>query len=105
MKVQKFIITTIIALLAVVTPVSADNNKKEVLSNSSIESTETVITASNSSVRVQNANGKYMYIYSLTGEQKGQVKIDSNDKTISLSLPRCIYIMKIGEVARKVAIK
>lgn len=101
---QKFIFSTLLVLFAVVIPVSADSFKDDDPSSTD-ESSEIIVRTYYSSIRVKNGNGKTLYIYSLTGECKENIFIDSNDKTVSLNLPRCIYIVKIGDKASKIVIK
>lgn len=103
---MKSIISTVFALMMAVSPIFADSVKGDVSSSNSGESSDITIHASYSTIRVQNAANKQLYVYDLTGNCKNIIKIDSNDKTISFgNLQKCIYIMKIGEVVRKISIK
>ena len=55
-------------------------------------------------IRVQHAQGLLMEIYSVTGSKVFSQKIDSNDQTLQLGLTRGCYIIKVGDVARKISI-
>ncbi|MDD5780986.1 MAG: T9SS type A sorting domain-containing protein [Bacteroidales bacterium] len=55
-------------------------------------------------LHVQNGAGLTLEIYSVTGAKVASYKIDTNDKSIRLELPRGCYIVKVGDVARKVSI-
>ncbi len=70
------------------------------------EVTQIVLTITGSTVRVQNAEkGNTLEIYNILGVKVSSIKIDSSDKTIALNLPKGCYILKIGDVVRKIAIK
>lgn len=62
------------------------------------------LTVRGKSVRVQNASGLTMDVYSLTGAKVTSVKIDASDKSISLNVSQGIYIIKVGNVVRKVSL-
>jgi len=53
---------------------------------------------------ITNAEGKTLEIYNLTGVRVARIRIDSNDKQITLNLTRGCYIMKVDKVVRKVTI-
>ena len=55
-------------------------------------------------VVITNAEGKTLEIYNLTGVRVARIRIDSNDKQITLNLTRGCYIMKVDKVVRKVTI-
>lgn len=63
------------------------------------------ISVSGINVRVQNASGAVLEVYSITGVRVFSHKIDSNDKTVGLSsLGKGCYIVKVGKLARKISI-
>ena len=62
------------------------------------------LTIRNKTVRVQNAEGLTMDIYSLTGAKVTSLRIDSSDKSLTLNVPQGIYIIKVGNVVRKASI-
>ncbi len=55
-------------------------------------------------VHVTNAEGKNLEIYNITGVRVSLIRIDCNDKHISLNLTRGCYILKVGKIVRKVTI-
>ncbi len=55
-------------------------------------------------VHVTNAEDKNLEVYNITGVRVSLVRIDSNDKLISLNLTRGCYILKVGKVVRKITI-
>ena len=65
-----------------------------------------VISIEDNVVRVTDAFGMTMSIYNLAGGAPVMsVKIDSQDKRFDLNLPKGIYIVKVGKIARKIVIK
>jgi len=66
---------------------------------------EVTLVVNGSQVRVANAEGKTLEIFNLAGVRVSSVKIDSEDKTFNLNLPKGYYILKVGGTARKVSIR
>ena len=62
------------------------------------------LTVKGHQVRVQQAQGCTLEVYSVTGSKLFSVKIDSADQTIQLKLNRGCYIVKVGDVARKISL-
>jgi len=70
------------------------------------EQTSVTLTVIGNNVRVQNAAlGSVLEVYNVLGMKVTSIKIDSVDKVITLNLPKGWYILKIENIARKVAIK
>ena len=68
-----------------------------------MEQNQVTISVSGSSIRVKNADGQTLEIYSLTGEKVYTQVIDSASKSFELSqLQRGYYIVKVGKFTRKV---
>lgn len=68
-----------------------------------MEQNQITIAVSGSSIRVKNADGQTLEVYSITGEKVYSQVIDSASKTFELSqLQRGYYIVKIGKFTRKV---
>ncbi len=62
------------------------------------------ITTKGTTVRIQNATGTTLEIYNITGLKIAAYKIDSNDKTITITNGKGCYILKLGKIARKISI-
>lgn len=58
-----------------------------------------------SNLRVTNASGQNLYIYSITGVRVMGIKVDGDDKIFKLNLQRGCYIVKVGNVVRKISVK
>lgn len=69
------------------------------------ENLQITISVNGSNIRIGNASGKTLEIYNITGVKIASYKIDTSDKTISLNyLSKSCYILKIGNVVRKISI-
>lgn len=99
--IRKLYIT---ALLALVLNANAFAAAEEMMALSEQESTVTM-TVSGSNVRVCGAEGETLDIYNLAGVKVKSIRIESADKTFTLSLSKGCYILKIGDVARKMSIR
>ncbi len=64
----------------------------------------TSIVVKGSALSVYNASGSILEIFSLTGTKVAAIRIDSNEKTVILSLKKGCYILKVNEVVRKISI-
>ena len=57
------------------------------------------------SVTITGAQGRTLEVVSLTGRCVMTVKIESPSQRIELNVPKGCYILKIGKVVRKVAVR
>lgn len=93
----------VLALLLAGAPVS-------LMAQSEHEEIETELSAVNLSVNgakvhITGAEGETLEVYNLTGVKVATIRIDSNDKTMTLNLQRGCYILKVGKVVRKISIR
>ncbi len=63
------------------------------------------LTVSGNVVRVNGASGESMKVFNLTGVEVVSVRIESNEKTVSLNLPKGCYLIKVGKIVRKISIR
>jgi hypothetical protein len=66
---------------------------------------EVTIAVQQSSIIVNNAQGQTLEVVSLTGKQIIKVKIESPSQRVELDVPKGCYIVKVGKVVRKIAIR
>lgn len=59
---------------------------------------------SGTTLRVTGASGYTLSVYSITGSKVICQKIDSDDKSWNLNLLHGVYIVKVGNVVRKIAV-
>ena len=105
MKMPKSIILAGFALLLAFTPIMGESLGSSDLSTPQSEMAEIKFYVKGFNVRIVNAAKSDMQVYSLTGSCVATVRIDSEDKTVSMNLPKGIYILKVGDVARKIFLK
>lgn len=68
-----------------------------------MEQNPITVAVSESNLRVKNADGQVIEIFSLTGEKVYTQRIEGSSKSIDLShLQRGYYIVKIGKFTRKI---
>lgn len=101
---KKLLILTIGAfLLALPGEMRAQDISKTAIEN---EQAPITITINESTIHIKNADKKIVSIFNLTGVEVKRITIDSPSKTIDLGfLPKGCYIIKIGNVARKVYLR
>ena len=56
-------------------------------------------------VHIVGANGEVMEVFNLTGAKVATVRIDSNDKSFALNLPKGCYLIKVGKIVRKISVQ
>lgn len=98
---KKLYITVLLALLLNAPVCMA---AEEMMEFSEPETT-IVMTVSGSNVRVCGAEGETLDVYNLAGVKVKSIRIDSDEKTFTLNLSRGCYILKIGDVVRKMSIR
>ena len=57
------------------------------------------------SVTVNGANGMVLEVVSVTGRHVASIKVETPSQRVELNLPKGCYILKIGKVVRKVAVR
>lgn len=55
-------------------------------------------------VHINGAEDQTLEVFNVAGVKVASYAIDSPDKTINLNVPRGVYILRVGKVARKVNI-
>ena len=80
------------------------------MANPGIEIVETdfqqiSISYANSILRVTGAEGEVLQIYNVAGVRVMNVKVEGEAKRFELSLPKGCYIVKVGNVVRKISIR
>lgn len=85
----------------------AENSIKAnpIIEVNSIDFSQVTVTYSNGTLHVTGANGLVVSVYNIVGQKVYEVRMDSNDKRIELSLPSNCYIVKVGQVARKISVR
>ena len=100
--IKKLLILSLTFMLLHVPSVMAQDIQK-----TQIETEQMPVTVSvyGSTINVKNAQNLIMEVYDITGKKVAAIRIESNDKTYELAVPKGCYIIKIGKMARKVYLK
>lgn len=80
------------------------------MAQSEHESVETTtsgiaITVNGNVVRVSGASGEVMKVFSLTGAEVANVRIDGAEKSVTLNIAKGCYLLKVGKLVRKIYIR
>lgn len=102
---KRLLIISLVTSFALTMPVVKAAANAEPASLEQAQDEDITISVSGQTVLVNGAQGKTLEVISLTGRQVFTVKIDSPSQRIELNVPKGCYILKIGKVARKVAIR
>lgn len=71
-----------------------------------LEQQQVTVVVSDANLRVKNAEGLAIEIFSLTGEKVFSQRIETSSKSIDLShLQRGFYIVKVGKYTRKIYLR
>lgn len=98
------LIAFLLFFLFTVQNTAAQSEKKTLIVESEV--TQVILTVNGNIVRVQYApTNSALEIYNILGVKVSSYKIDSPDKTLTLNLPKGCYILKIGDIVRRITIK
>ena len=64
-----------------------------------------VISVTESTIHVSGGAGQMLAIYDLAGVRVVYFKIDSAEKHFDLGLPKGCYVVKVGKMVRKIAVR
>lgn len=101
---KKFTLLLFLFILSISTNAFAQSEKKPLIVEKEV--TQLVITTNGNTLRIQNAEkDSVLEIYNILGVKISSIKIDSTDKTVVLTLSKGCYMLKLGDIVRKIAIK
>lgn len=63
------------------------------------------IVVKGSTVRIIGGEEMTLEVFNVTGAKILDRQIDSNDKTLTLDLPKGCYLFKVGKTVRKISIQ
>lgn len=96
----------ILALSALLLAAPTGLMAEEIMQGPETEANEISLVVAGVNVRVLGANGETLNVYNLAGVKVASYNIDSSDKTVNLNkLGKGCYILKVGNIARKVSIR
>jgi len=101
---KKLILLTLIAMgLLTVSPVSAAQNIEIVDTEQALD--DITISVRGNVLHITGANGQTLYVYNIAGVCIHQIKVEGADKHYDLGLTKGCYIIKVGNVVRKISVK
>jgi hypothetical protein len=86
-------------------PVLVKAAEAEMLQTEQTLDDDITISVNGQWVTITGAQGLTLEVVSLTGRQIKTIKIESPAQRIELNIPKGCYILKIGKVVRKVAVR
>lgn len=101
MMLKRLQIVALCLCLAAPVSLMAQSERDEVDSEISAVS----LSVNGPRVHITGAEGQVLEVYNLTGVKVSTTRIDSNDKSLTLNLQRGCYILKVGNVVRKISIR
>lgn len=100
--IKKLLILSLSIILFNIQPTMAQDVTKTQIEE---EQLPVVVSVVGNTINVKNAQNLVMAVYDITGKKVSNIRIESNDKTYELPVPKGCYIIKIGNMARKVYLK
>lgn len=101
---RKLLLSVALGLAMVPYMASAETVPSPLLTEASYAVSSISVYFSGITLRVTGASGYTLNVYSITGSRVLCQKIDSDDKSWNLNLLHGVYIVKVGNVVRKISI-
>lgn len=102
---KRLLILSLAVLMMLSVPVLVEAAEAEMLQTEQTLDDDITISVNGQWVTVNGAQGLTLEVVSLTGRQIKTIKIESPAQRIELNIPKGCYILKIGKVVRKVAVR
>lgn len=93
-----------VAFTMAVAPAMGAQLPTEPIAVAAPDNQEITITVQGNTVHITGAAKQALVAYYLTGAKAATYAIDSDEKTITLNLPKGVYLLKVGKVVRKVSL-
>ena len=102
---KRLLILSLVVSMMLSVPVLVKAAEVEMLQTEQTLDDDITISVNGQWVTVTGAQGLTLEVVSLTGRQIKTIKIESPAQRIELNIPKGCYILKIGKVVRKVAVR
>ena len=102
---KRLLILSLAVSMMLSVPVLVKAAEAEMLQTAQTLDDDITISVNGQWVTVNGAQGLTLEVVSLTGRQIKTIKIESPAQRIELNIPKGCYILKIGKVVRKVAVR
>lgn len=104
-RFARYIAALGMVLTMAVAPVFAAQSTSEPVAVAAPENQEVTVVIQGNNVHISGAAKQTLVIYNLTGEKAASYAIDSDDKVVTINLPKRVYLLKVGKVVRKISIQ
>ena len=102
---KRLLILSLAVSMMLSVPVLVKAAEAEMMQTEQTLDDDITISVNGQWVTVNGAQGLTLEVVSLTGRQIKTIKIESPAQRIELNIPKGCYILKIGKVVRKVAVR
>ncbi len=102
---KRLLILSLAVSMMLSVPVLVKAAEAEMLQTEQTLDDDITISVNGQWVTITGAQGLTLEVVSLTGRQIKTIKIESPAQRIELNIPKGCYILKIGKVVRKVAVR
>ena len=102
---KRLLILSMAVSMMLSVPVLVKAAEAEMLQTEQTLDDDITISVNGQWVTVTGAQGLTLEVVSLTGRQIKTIKIETPAQRIELNIPKGCYILKIGKVVRKVAVR
>ena len=102
---KRLLILSLAVSMMLSVPVLVKAAEVEMLQTEQTLDDDITISVNGQWVTITGAQGLTLEVVSLTGRQIKTIKIESPAQRIELNIPKGCYILKIGKVVRKVAVR
>ena len=103
--IKRLLIFSVALVMMLSAPVFASAAEADMMQQEQTIEDDITISVNGQWVTINGAQGLTVEVVSLTGRLVKTVKIESSAQRIELNVPKGCYILKIGKVVRKVAIR
>ena len=102
---KRLLILSLAVSMMLSVPVLVKAAEAEMLQTEQTLDDDITISVNGQWVTITGAQGLTLEVVSLTGRQIKTIKIETPAQRIELNIPKGCYILKIGKVVRKVAVR
>ena len=103
--IKRLLIFSVALLMMLSAPVFVSAAEADMMQQEQTIEDDITISVNGQWVTINGAQGLTVEVVSLTGRLVKTVKIESSAQRIELNVPKGCYILKIGKVVRKVAVR
>lgn len=100
---NKNTLLALVLMLSTSAPIMA-TDIAEMACVASVEQSQVELVVKGRMVNVVNGQGMTLHVYDITGAEVVSIRIDGANKSYNLDLKRGCYLVKVGDVTRKISV-